>query len=92
MAQELQLDIFEEQRKADIAEKIKTEINSYEKKKSELTAERDATEQRLHDNDLSWQDRKEYQDDLQDYQRELESLERSHKRTLDELYAKQYNS
>ena len=89
MATEIQLDIFEEHKKDDLTQKIREEDKSYEKRKAELIAERDATEQRLGDSDLSWQDRKEYQDDLQDYQRELESLEKTHRKTLDELRAKQ---
>ena len=89
MATEIQLDIFEEHKKDDLTQKIREEDKSYEKRKAELIAERDATEQRLGDSDLSWQDRKEYQDDLQDYQRELESLEKAHRKTLDELRAKQ---
>lgn len=89
MATEIQLDIFEEHKKDDLTQKIREEDKSYEKRKAELIAERDATEKRLGDSDLSWQDRKEYQDDLQDYQRELESLEKAHRKTLDELCAKQ---
>lgn len=92
MATEIQLDIFKEHEKDDLTQEIREENTSYEEKRSELIAERDATEQRLGDSDLSWQDRTEYQNDLQDYQQKLESLERLHNRTLGELYAKLYNS
>ena len=84
MAREIQLDIFEEAQKEidSTATKIKQENESYEKKRTEIQKDIISTERALKEEELSWQDRSEYEKDLQEYQRDLASLEKMHQKII----------
>ena len=86
MTREIQLDIFEEAKKLDSVDaKIKRENESYEKRKLEISREMTSTEAALKGQELSWQDRNEYEQDIRQYKRDLESLERTHQKVIADL-------
>lgn len=84
-----QLDIFKEASKDDVAKKIQQEEETYQRIKSKIESDIKGTQDALRDQRPDYLTEKEWRDDLEDYSRQLKDLEESHKRTLDELYAKQ---
>ena len=84
-----QLDVFKEAEKDDVAKKIQQEEETYQRIKSKIESDIKGTQDALRDQRPDYLTEKEWRDDLEDYSRQLKDLEESHKRTLDELYAKQ---
>ena len=88
MATEIQLDIFEEAKKDEIAQKIKAEDESYEKQRKSLVSQIDSLEESIRSDD-DWLGSTEDRNELNQLRNDLRYLEESHKKIISELSEKQ---